>query len=441
MVEPSIQAAENFKVCQKYPQERPSAVEGCSDERGPEVYTMDVGQWLGNPSGWFVGMVSGSHMLIVRLMAQSVSVPKCSPTIDAALVSLDARGLSPFVLHHKIAAPWSEEEIARSDEVLMSKDDVLVLIPDCHVGLRDCGDMFSKDKTLESCDLLLSTVRALRDALGDRVRIVQLGDFLEVWETEAKPGIYFTEGLEGAERTHLRPRRERAEMAISEVKRGWGGTPLEDATGLFDMMLLGNHDVEMRWTVSQFYGLGKQTICDRVRTGRGGCIVFEHGHCLDKYNDTRPADCVHDVLPKVDGKGKTYEYARNKRGRRWAEPSPKDPADSDWWPAWVQQVGAIDWLGDYGIGKSAREYDKQVLREAYHANGFLLKRGSRSAGYVVPVRLWIHAHTHTPSLHEFSLDVREWERLQGWFGRTSMDRKPSLLDGASDVYHWQDLLL
>ncbi|WP_437336908.1 hypothetical protein [Sorangium sp. So ce394] len=465
-------ASKNYESGQNYPSSPPSSIRPCKDDRAPSAYVLDVGHWTA--TGYFLGLVSGSTMVICRIMHSSdadITIGE-NKLINDVIAALKENNLSPSIKAHKFIKPWFDYEREYPDEILTSKDVLLVFIPDCHVGIRDEGDMFSPSGAPESCNHLIDTLETIRVAAKGKARIVQLGDFVEIWETEASPGIYyewtgreevyvqegsysrpidindFFMGPSGPvvyatipEQTILIARAERSERAMERVRARWEGSRFAASPKLFDLMMPGNHDVERRWTKAQFYDLGEFKDCDRVRTGRRGSVVFEHGHILDEYNDTRPASSLENVIQVVPGKSVTYEYGRNKWGRGWHKPDPADDEDgnnlNDHWPSALQRYGVIDELGEFSILRSARKYTFQVFRENVIANGTKdpLKTDS-SESYFVPVRLWVHAHTHVPSLRSLMLDKEEFNirksyNLSGqWFNSW-----PSLLN-AERVISW-----
>lgn len=440
----------------------PSAIQACSSGCLPRVCVLDAGCWLASGRKYSFGLVSGSHAVVCDLipMYKSAGHPRHPPqassvgnrSIDAVLDALhrdkpsttaapDVREWITSVRFEK-ALPWSDADMAQPDELYTTEKTLLVFVPDCHVGLRDKGDQFSPSRSTEALDLLLHVLTTIRASMPG-AKVAQLGDFLEVWETEACPGIYFYDEVhsEYVQATYggvsipvspfgptvevrhpqqvLRDRTSRSNVAIGEVEKQWHGTALSAVVSLFDLMILGNHDIERKWADVPFFGSRVLGGVERARMGKLGNVVVEHGHHLDKYNDTRKAISAETVMDVVDGKAVTYGYARGKRD--WAKPNPSDLRDGGILSTGTEASMAIggpaefacEFLGQSSlVGQARQRYPLQALAEAFIANkGTWPTHETDPNSYAIPVRLWVHAHTHAADVRSYSVSPSTWTSL------------------------------
>lgn len=348
----------------------------------PAIYLLDCGCWTDNMR--FFGAISGREVMLVRVAPTNSIVGQESRDAvigDTFKKLIRAIGrihpssrenpqtqsseLGPSyqceILEHRYTRPfdWRDERTGRAvDET----NPLYVFIPDTHIGVLDSADNFAdrmSPDALVNLRLLSGVVRGAKEA---GAVVVQMGDFLDVWEAEAaievakfqpaggqsldNGAIYFGKPKSSLSRGDFlrdwgsEPEREhRTQRAVKAIVSRWqafGGSDFEYLIASGTMVFVrGNHDYErfalpagslQSWlpasSLENFAGRHwafPTALEYRDCLWAKGHWASEHGHYHDATNDTSSHMRVQTILPNVFGKAVTYWYARCERKKSGAK--------------------------------------------------------------------------------------------------------------------------
>jgi len=339
-------------------QPQPATAEQRFVVEDPCIYVLDCGCWTSTLMT--LGAISGSQLVLCRFKevssAQKEEAAKAGQLAgEAALGQLGSK-LRTFIepllsftiredqgahsqvrIHAELHTTGTTHaaEHKHKAQLFTEPDQLVVFVPDTHLGLLDRADNFarnpgkdSKGESISSSthDDLLKNGRILAHVLEVAkqcgAKVIQTGDFFDIWEGEADQDVYYAKRPDLAnpkilERPELRSnRQERAQLAAKWIHNWWMESWAEYKKLLanIDQFLLGNHDIEMaRLDHSMLKQVG-------LRHQEGKRWAAQHGHCFDPFNDTGPDEIkIEEVLPQVPGKAMTYSYARAERGQPLAQ--------------------------------------------------------------------------------------------------------------------------
>jgi UDP-2,3-diacylglucosamine pyrophosphatase LpxH len=401
------------------------------------VFELDVGCFLGRPPHRHLGIVSGSDLLVVSVFFGSGDTLPLRSTAGRAFASaLSAQGVGVRIRGEERAQRYRPNE--KPGEAFTKDDACLVFIGDCHIGLRDAADNFHTkgDPTLR---LLFAVVSAAR---ASGATTVQLGDFVDVWEAEGDHDVFYRR-KEGTFRSLPRGILERAEVAVTKLVDAWIETEMPALCEAIDTFIVGNHDAELHYTVLQFFH-GERLLRPSFRASFGteSAIVAEHGHVFDRDNDTSNRRSLA-ALDKMEAKRLTMTWSALERDEIPARAETRDMS-----APWVFN---LDFEGDkvlvnteevFGrVGETLATSESPTRHKARRqlialVDGYASKRltegtragclahtkaafrdmndgqtfaqiGSRS-DYEIPVRVWVHGHTHDPDVVSFDFTADDF---------------------------------
>lgn len=342
--------------------------------RAIEVALIDCGCW--DNQHRFFGAMSGSVAVLAQVIDRYSQNGVCTVTPGAPSSSLseanakklealgpklklfldtikalgpdDRYGVEVFSEPVFAYALTEEEETAKGKATMLTgADELIIFLPDMHLGVLDGADDFAQKssdpaKQLENLKLVEALIRK---AKGLGATVYQMGDFLDIWEVEAcmdklpvyfgkaKPSVTLADrnGPNGTAWKVDRARRAREAEALVVTKwREAGGALFGYLYEGCDLQrLMGNHDIEAGsldgalGTAPRAKEEGRHWYWDDGRrhcAWRMGRWAAEHGHYYDRFNDTyqsaSPCKQVSEVIDKVVGKKITYHFARSERSER-----------------------------------------------------------------------------------------------------------------------------
>lgn len=161
------------------------------------IHVLDCGCWTGNQRNF--GLICEDELAVLDVDTSAhyphVHIPTlprmwCSlkessmPLIQGMVNRLQARsGLQIKIVRSAKLRPWFANEES-GDYKGTAPSTTVAFIPDTHIGMGDdADDFFNRDESLTNYHILIKLLNALR---AENVRdIVQLGDYLDIWEAEA----------------------------------------------------------------------------------------------------------------------------------------------------------------------------------------------------------------------------------------------------------------
>lgn len=420
------------------------------------VFIMDCGCWT--LTDQYFGVLSGSFMAIGTFTAPA---EKCEPIFPKKDLTnklikelFEQTGARLLATNWGRVLPTRAEDQARAEELLSSKDDLYVFIPDMHLGLIDLADDFARQPHAPAIQTesvranIMQLLKLLRTAKQLNATIIQLGDMLDIWEAEAELSIYYEDKpqlydyftYQKTERK-CRDRESRAKLAASRIVQRWKEYCPNEFTELLnsiDLYLLGNHDIELKWLAPR----SNQLLTFTAEGQQGDHVkkrwIVEHGHKHDEYNNTDKATSAGSVLRTTQGKAMTYTWARMERGQSLQDTGKfaaiglekgqdgmfqnvplSDPLDN----ATITAAGVRIVPGSVITGIQ-NQFSFETMRQnlfiwvqkefekANEDGGFQFTKGTSVQGHPyiywqrrepgppprLPFYAYVHAHTHTPSL-------------------------------------------
>jgi len=341
----------------------------------PVVYILDCGCWTDDMR--FFGAILGRELILVKI-AKTTSIrgqesrdsvlgdpfKKLLRTIgriypsgkenEKTQMSESGPSYQCEVVEHRFTRPfdWRDEKTGRVTE----GDIMYVFIPDTHIGILDSEDNFACKMSPDSLVNLRLLGKVVRSAKEVGATVIQMGDFLDIWEAEAaidvaplKIGenqelnngtIYFGKSKSKLTKEDFlkdwgaEPERVlRVRRAIDAIESRWKALGREEFSYITSsdtmVFIRGNHDYErFMLPAGSLQSWLPASSCKAI-AGRHwsfpkshkyldclwaeGHWASEHGHYHDMANNTMKFDRAQDILPGLYGKQATYWYARYQR--------------------------------------------------------------------------------------------------------------------------------
>lgn len=430
----------------------------------PRAHIIDCGCWTGNQRNF--GIVYGDEIAVYKVNTESTSgtvtprskiyVPvfsESTPRLDTLIARLiSVSGLSIERIKSAKLKPWFSNET--DDDyyaTLLQYEQAILFIPDTHIGMMDNADDFFNDGVIAQrflppveggssvpripaiynylcLDKLLSSAKEI----GVK-KIVQLGDYLDIWEAEASVFIndiiaenfynykhfyrsqfheqiiklphyhdtylrkdylvvppmevvnYVSMDLQKSiamqiDRNKQIVNKDLSFRAFVSIHSAWGRIGGLKFQEQFSLRLKGNHDHDIP-DGEELVFMGKNS---RVR--------IEHGHRFDGSNSTyKNPDALNDITPKknlprgiggTEGRAETWDCVL-------AELTRNPNYENGWFQslAWRQNVVLIrEHMMNHMIGAVPQPRDSNCTTT------------KRKAALMSLPRVWVIGHTHFPDI-------------------------------------------
>jgi UDP-2,3-diacylglucosamine pyrophosphatase LpxH len=380
---------------------------------------MDCGAWTTSKRNF--GLLCGSYAFVFRLNAaltagQSIERCTTSASLDNFLSDL-YKNFSITQLF-QIDDPGYDMDDQYTDRLFCDPCKIYIFIPDIHCALGQSDPCDGSYKHPENIEYLTKFLKFCKE---QKAIVIQTGDFVDLWTTEALLEVYYTNSENYREigltrqvvcatdpiqqlllcehdmqldmSLVLRDRESRlwvsAQKIMQTLEKSW-----QPIISCIDHYILGNHDWEMRFSQSiplnRYFGDRRVRIHDSVEpwTGISPSVEVSHGHLFPKTdNDTTNSTDVNSAM-RVRGKAITFYYARGKRGTPLSGPMAKDPDDSSasgWLAEKLFNLGAIeehvDSAEEWVANKAADWSEFSMVRNGFlHRILYILRKDN--PGYV-----------------------------------------------------------
>ena len=295
-------------------------------------------------------------------------------TIDLLVSYLNKNKVITKIVDWRRVVPGSvieRTEVVEEGSFFTKKDEMLVFMPDMHIGLRDAGDDFAGGllDNMTAAIAFLTTVKQYAKGAGKTLKIIQLGDLYDMWEVEVAvrrqdflppQKIDFDNWYENG---GYRGDAKVAKMIRTRIENAWSPR-VHTLVGLFDVILPGNHDEDLALAgmecLSETYG----------EAGLNGRVYYCHGSEFSWFNRRSR------TFTKADGKWLTFDHYI------------KELVDPD------REHGAGVKFFAGGDVFLTRDGVLSKIKDQLEAN--------KSTPGIDGCRVYVYAHTHSPMLASYS---------------------------------------
>lgn len=293
----------------------------------PCLYVLDCGCWceLAGQMKMNFGAVCGKYIILAEIVLQSTDTCPIQQKNNAVNRLLKIQfGIENEIYRIQInrmaiADPITLEDCSIAEEILSSKDQMYIFIPDLHMcqGESDICDFhnarFGGSRIL---------AQFLRECKRAGFTTVQTGDMFDLWMAEASVYNYY-KPTDRDDLYRLSGRSERlaraAQRILDKVHQSKYRRYIEQSLSLIDHYILGNHDWELQFAeckpLAQFierFGIkihNKLTPWHGTSKERIERFHVFHGHQYDDYNNTEKSNDTNSAM-KIEGKPITFSFAR-----------------------------------------------------------------------------------------------------------------------------------